>query len=119
MINEKFSILTLFDIHLDSKDKDTDAENVQIQTFEEAIDKIKEATGETDIETIVDNFIKKEDENFALYNYVNELNDEVEHLQREIDEMNKEIKRIEADGIKQEDERMKVLQELEVRVFIL
>ncbi|XP_071152230.1 coiled-coil domain-containing protein 63-like, partial [Mytilus edulis] len=98
-----------------SKDKDTDAENVQIQTFEEAIDKIKEATGETDIETIVDNFIKKEDENFALYNYVNELNDEVEHLQREIDEMNREIKRIEADGIKQEDERIKVLQELEIR----
>ncbi|CAC5404893.1 unnamed protein product [Mytilus coruscus] len=98
-----------------SKDKDTDAENVQIQTFEEAIEKIKEATGETDIETIVDNFIKKEDEHFALYNYVNELNDEVEHLQREIDEMNKEIKRIEADGIKQEDERIKVLQELEIR----
>lgn len=99
------------------RDKDTDADNLQIQTYEEAFEKIKEATGENDIETIVGNFIIKENENFALYNYVNELNDEVEELQKGIDDINREIKRFEADGIKQEEERIRVMRELEVKFF--
>ena len=38
--------------------------------LEEAFDKVKEASGQQDIDTIVHDFIKKEDLIFALYNYV-------------------------------------------------
>ena len=44
----------------------------RIQNFEEAYNKIKAATGITDIEELVRTFIKNEDHNFSLFNYVNE-----------------------------------------------
>ena len=44
----------------------------RIQNFEEAYNKIKSATGITDIEELVRTFIKNEDHNFSLFNYVNE-----------------------------------------------
>jgi hypothetical protein len=42
------------------------------QNFEEAFNKIFSATGITDIEELVTTFIKNEDHNFSLFNYVNE-----------------------------------------------
>ena len=43
-----------------------------MENFEEAFNKIKAATGITDIEELVRTFIKNEDQNFSLFNYVNE-----------------------------------------------
>ena len=54
-----------------------DADQQMIQSYEEAFARIQEVTHETSIHTIVDNFVKNEEENFALFNYVNELNSEV------------------------------------------
>ena len=50
----------------------------RIQNFEEAFNKIKGATGITDIEELVRTFIKNEEHNFSLFNYVNEQNNEIE-----------------------------------------
>lgn len=50
--------------------RDEDVERQSIQQLEDAFDRIKEATGEDDINKIVNDFIKREDENFALYSYV-------------------------------------------------
>ena len=58
-------------------EKGVDAEQLIIQSYEEAFQRIQQVTGEEDIEVIVENFCKNEDENFALFNYVNELNSEV------------------------------------------
>merc|ERR1719181_2123536 len=44
----------------------------RVQNFEEAFNKIKAATGINDIEELVRTFIKNEDQNFSLFNYVNE-----------------------------------------------
>ena len=49
----------------------------RVQNFEEAFNKIKAATGITDIEELVRTFIKNEDHNFSLFNYVNEQNNEI------------------------------------------
>ena len=56
----------------------------RIQNFEEAFNKIKSATGVTDIDELVKTFIKNEDHNFSLFNYVNEQNNEVEKIEEQI-----------------------------------
>lgn len=95
-------------------DKDIDAEKVQIKTLEEAFQRIREATAEDDVDFIVTNFIRRENENFALFQYVNEINDEVEQLHDEIYNMQAEIKQFEKDDIKNEGVRVQMLKDLEV-----
>ncbi|KAK3084854.1 hypothetical protein FSP39_020235 [Pinctada imbricata] len=96
-------------------DKDKDAEKQQIASYEDAFERVKEATGEDDIDVIVTNFLQKEDENFALFNYVNELNDEVEHLNEEISDMQNEINIFESEDVRHEEERKQTMRDLEVR----
>ena len=45
---------------------------------------IKEITGITDNDQLVANFIETEDKNFALFNLVNELNNNIELLREQI-----------------------------------
>ena len=59
-------------------EKGLDADKTLLQTYETAFRQIYDVTGVEDIDIVVSNFIKKEDENFALFNYVNELNSEVQ-----------------------------------------
>jgi len=59
-----------------------------VRVIEDAFDQIKEATGISNIEEIVTTFIKAEEQNYSLYNYVNMLNTETDALE----ESNKEIR---------------------------
>lgn len=56
----------------------------KVQTFEEAFQKIQEATAITDIDDLVTSFIVAEDQNFSLYNYLNDLNRESEKLEEQV-----------------------------------
>ena len=56
----------------------------RIQNFEEAFNRIKAATGVNDIEELVRTFIKNEDQNFSLFNYVNEQQNEIEKLEEQL-----------------------------------
>jgi hypothetical protein len=64
---------------------DTYKRNVQI--IEDAFEQIKEATGISSTEEIVTTFIKAEEQNISLWNYVYMLNSEIDM----IDEQNKAI----------------------------
>jgi hypothetical protein len=58
-----------------AKDKVAQAVSMEkVQSYGEAFAKIQEATGITDIDELVTTFINAEDQNFSLFNYVNELN---------------------------------------------
>lgn len=59
-----------------------------VRVIEDAFEQIKEASGISNIEEIVTTFIKAEEQNYSLYNYVNMLNTETDTLE----ESNKEIK---------------------------
>ena len=48
---------------------------------------IKQTTEIQDLELLVDKFIETEDRNFALFNYVNELNNEIEMLHEQTQEV--------------------------------
>lgn len=47
-----------------------------VKVIEDAFDQIKQATGISNIEEIVTTFIKAEEQNYSLYNYVNMLGTE-------------------------------------------
>lgn len=84
-----------------------------VETYQEAFEKIKEMTGEDDLDLLVHRFIEVEDKNFALFNYVNEQNNEIETLNDGIQEIRNEIEKFKLQGIELEDQRKKILKELE------
>jgi coiled-coil domain-containing protein 63/114 len=58
-----------------------------VKVIEDSFNQITETTGIKNIEEIVTTFIKTEEQNYSLYNYVNMLNTEIDT----IDEQNKII----------------------------
>lgn len=55
--------------------------------YEQAFIRIKEMTNEEDLDRLVNHFISVEDTNFALFNFVNEQNNQIENLNEEIQEV--------------------------------
>lgn len=71
-----------------------------VKVVEDAFEQIKEQTGIDTIDEIVATFIKAEEQNYLLYNYVNELNSEIDI----VEEQNKQI----SQEIEEHEKRMKM-----------
>lgn len=84
--------------------------------FEEIFDKIKEATGIEDTDTLVESFIENEDRNFALYNYVKNMNTEIENLKDDIRRLKDEIELIKKEDVDSDVHRKEILNELEQKM---
>ncbi|CAH1775288.1 unnamed protein product [Owenia fusiformis] len=84
-----------------------------VEAYEAAFERIKEITGEEDLDLLVEKFIEVEDRNFALFNYVNEQNNEIETLQEQIAEMKDEIANFKEQGVEMETQRQAILSNLE------
>merc|ERR1711904_45123 len=66
-----------------AKDKATINTHIEkIQSYEEAFAKIQAATGISDVDELVQNFIDGEDQNFTVFNFTTGQNDEVEKLEQ-------------------------------------
>lgn len=61
--------------------------------IEDAFEQIKEATGIQNIEEIVTTFIKAEEQNTSLYNYVNLLNQETDVIEEQNNQLDHRIDR--------------------------
>ena len=85
-----------------------------IRAYETAFKQIQQVTGLKDINIIVDNFLHTEEENFALFNYVNELNSEVESLSEEMLAVGRDIERFEAEDLKVDTRHQGIMAQLEV-----
>eukprot|EP00741_Cyanophora_paradoxa_P005810 tig00000113_g5631.t1 len=88
----------------------------KVQSYEEAFAKIQAATGIADIDELVTTFINAEDQNFSLFNYVNELNNEIEKLEEQIGEIRGEIDRFKGQGVSTDIQRKRILKDLEERL---
>ena len=55
--------------------------------LQDVVDQLKEATGIQDLDVLFNKFVKAEEHNFSMYNFVNELNSEVELLDTEIEQL--------------------------------
>ena len=96
--------------------KDKAAQQVsleKVQSYEEAFERIKQATGISEIDELVSTFIQAEEQNFSLFNYVNELNNEIEKLEEQIADIKSEIEKYKGQGVNTENQRKKILKDLE------
>ncbi|XP_078488912.1 axonemal p66.0 [Ciona intestinalis] len=87
-----------------------------METYQKAFEKIQEVTGEGDIYLLVSRFIETEDKNFALFNYVNELNNELELIQEQIDDVRMQIEQFKDEGVQHQVERQNILKGLEEKL---
>merc|ERR1711988_332440 len=88
----------------------------RVQNFEEAFNKIKAATGINDIEELVRTFIKNEDQNFSLFNYVNEQTNEIEKLEEQIQSLQDEEAKYAHESGEDVNQHKQILKELEVKL---
>ena len=65
-----------------------------VSAMKDAFDQIKEATGISSIEETVTSFIKAEEQNYSLYNYVNMLGTETDLPEESNAEITEQIDRI-------------------------
>jgi tetratricopeptide (TPR) repeat protein len=88
----------------------------RVQNFEEAFNKIKAATGINDIDTLVKTFIKNEEHNFSLFNYVNEQNNELEKLEEAIAVLQEEESKFAQESGQDVNQHKEILRDLEVKL---
>ncbi len=96
-----------------AKDNETTAH------FREAFERIKQfAAKDASMDRIVADFIKVEDQNFALFNYVTEMNNQVEGLQESIAKLRTDIRLAKGRGDEQERHQKEQLNSMERRVAL-
>ena len=88
---------------------------LEASKYEEIFGKIREVTGIQDIDKLVSRFIRTEDENFAQFNYINELDTEIETLQEEIKERKTDMKDMKQTGTLIDKRRKEIFGQLEKR----
>eukprot|EP00946_MAST-07B_sp_MAST-7B-sp1_P002346 g2346.t1 len=88
----------------------------KIQAYEVAFEKIREITGISDIEVLVDRFIEAEERNFSTFKYISHLNKELEKLDTQIHEARSEIERFKGQGVETDSQRKKILRGLESKL---
>jgi coiled-coil domain-containing protein 63/114 len=77
-----------------------------VKVIEDAFEQIKDATGIASIDEIVTSFIKAEEQNYSLYNYVNMLGTETDLLEESNGEIKEQIDRIIQRGKMTESEKV-------------
>jgi DNA-nicking Smr family endonuclease len=90
-----------------------------VKVIEDSFDQIKQATGISNIEEIVTTFIKAEEQNYSLYNYVNMLGTETVQLEESNEEIKEQIKKIVERGKLSEQERINLERSLRDEVDML
>lgn len=84
-----------------------------VKIIEDAFDQIKEATGISSTEEIVTTFIKAEEQNYSLYNYVNMLNSEIDMIEEQNRNIESEIRKHEELGEMTEKEKVNMRKKLQ------
>lgn len=77
-----------------------------VKVIEDAFDQIKQATGISNNDEIVTTFIKAEEQNYSLYNYVHMLNTETDLLEESNKEIKEQIQKIVNRGQLSEQEKV-------------
>ncbi|XP_046387056.1 coiled-coil domain-containing protein 63 [Ischnura elegans] len=84
-----------------------------IYTYQSLLEQIKEFCGESDIDKLAAQFIKQEEENFALFNYINELNSELEVLKEQVVDLKEKIEEQKGADARRELQQEETLSELQ------
>ena len=76
-----------------------------VNIIEDAFSQIKQQTGISSTEEIVTTFIKAEEQNYSLYNYVNSLNSEIDMIEESNRNIEADIKKHEELGNMTQNEK--------------
>jgi len=88
----------------------------KVTAYEDAFAKIQAATGVTDIDQLVQNFLDAEDTNFSLFKYNNELSSETDKIELNVADLKEEYITLSGQSNRKEDtEKVKILENLEDR----
>ena len=90
-----------------------------VRVIEDAFEQIKKATGISNIDEIVTTFIKAEEQNYSLFNYVNTLNTEYDQLEEANEDIKRSIQRIEETAKLSKEEKLNLQASLEEEVNML
>ena len=85
----------------------------KINSYEDALAHIQETLGIEDVNEIVTRFLEAEEQNFSLFNYVNDINTEIERLEHSISDMRNQIEKYRGQGMSTDTQRKKTLRDLE------
>ncbi|XP_056131279.1 coiled-coil domain-containing protein 114 [Lampris incognitus] len=96
--------------------KKMDSVEESMDILEETFERIKAVTGEDNLDMLVSRFIQVEDRNFALFNFVNEQNNEAEALRDQISQTQGEIEKFQMKDVQQKQERCFLLREIDERL---
>ena len=88
----------------------------KIHSYENAIRRIQETTGINDINEIVTQFLEAEEQNFSLFNYVNDINSDIERLEHSISDMRNQIEKFRGQGMSTDTQRKKTLRDLDEKL---
>lgn len=88
----------------------------RIHSYEEMLLKIQESTGIFDVNEIVNKFLEAEEQNFSLFNYVNDINSEIERLEHSISNMRNQIEKYRGQGMSTDTQRKKTVRDLEEKL---
>ncbi|KAF7235561.1 Outer dynein arm protein 1 [Paragonimus skrjabini miyazakii] len=66
-------------------------QRLKIEQYDRAMSRIVEIVGKDDVESITRVYRRNEDDNFTLFQYVTELNNQIEDLHENIEQLNKEM----------------------------
>ncbi|XP_076375891.1 coiled-coil domain-containing protein 63 [Megalopta genalis] len=87
-----------------------------IANYKNILQMIKEYTGQQEIDKLTAHFIKQEEENFALFSYVNELNDELESLQSRMGQLTAAIEEANVSNEDRSKEQTETLEKLKTEL---
>ncbi|GLV38498.1 uncharacterized protein CBL_12951 [Carabus blaptoides fortunei] len=97
------------------KQQEKELNEKQIVIYQEVLTEIENFCCETDCDRIVAKFVKHDEENFALFNYVNEVNHEAEAISANIEKLKRNIeaqREISSKREKQQKETLGSLKEI-------
>ena len=87
-----------------------------VKIIEDAFEQIKEQTGISSTEEIVTTFVKAEEQNYSLYNYVNMLNSDIDMIEEQNKSIEQEIKRHEQLSSMSEQEKAAARENLQKEI---
>nr|XP_046239303.1 coiled-coil domain-containing protein 114 isoform X2 [Scatophagus argus] len=84
-----------------------------LDALEEVFKRIQAVTGEDNLDMLVTRFIQVEDRNFALFNFVNEQNNEAKGLSDQISQIQAEIEQFRVSGLQRENDHCSLLRDID------
>ncbi|XP_055511765.1 coiled-coil domain-containing protein 63-like isoform X2 [Leucoraja erinacea] len=99
--------------HSQDKISKKTAQEIEYEAYEEVYNQLRHLTGRDNLYSLGGEFIATEEKNYALFNFINEINIQLEHKQEKIQNIKEEILQIQNQRRQSEEDMHKLIKEIE------